>query len=213
MESSHAVLRESSHAELMGSSHAVLRESSHAELRESSHAVLWGSSHAELMGSSHAVLWEFSCAHILRDTATVKILSPKAKTINIVYPKSVKAWCALKGIKIKNGRIVLWKAVDENGMDFYSGTINYDCAGEIIDPKWDAKYTGECGFGLHLADSPSAAKIFVNNKLFRLFSVSAAIKDCRCFPGNPDFPMKLRARACRKVKEYPCDYNEFFDGK
>jgi len=151
-------------------------------------------------------MMDFSCAHILRDTATVKILSPKAKVIKVIYPKSVKDWCALKGIKIKNGRVILWKTVNKSGMDFYSGTINYDCAGEIVDPKWDAEYTEECGCGLHLADSPSAARMFVRDKPFRLFSVSAAIKDCRCFPGNPNYPMKLRARACRKIKEYPCDY-------
>jgi hypothetical protein len=177
----------------------VLWDSSHAELR--------GSSHAVLRDSSHAVLWDFSCVHLIRDTATVKKISPASSVIKVRYPSSMAAWCKLKGIPVEKGRIKLWKSTDMNGKDFYSGTILYDTQTEIVDPNWNREYKGECGKGLHLADSPSAARIFAQ-KEFRLFLVSAAIKDCRCFGGYPDYPMKIRAWACRMVKEYPADYRE-----
>jgi hypothetical protein len=211
--SSYAILRGSSHAELWGSSHAILRESSHAVLRESSHAELWGSSHAELWGSSHAILREsshaelkdFSCVHLIRDTATVNKTSPQSHIIKIKYPSQINAWCRIKGIVIKDNRIILWKTVDKNGMDFRTKTINYNTSKEILAPDWDKKYDKECGAGLHLADSPSSARIFAE-KEFRLFSVSVKTKDCICFGGSPEYPMKIRARACKMIKEYPADY-------
>ena len=201
--SSHAVLWESSHAVLRESSHAVLRESSHAELWESSHAELWESSHAVLRESSHAVLRDFSVAHKLSETVKIKksvcsvVITPK-------YPDNMKDWCALKGIKIKNNRIKLWKCTDKNGNDFYTGKINYNKKSEIICPDWKEHYKKECGYGLHLADSPRSALFFCSNKgTARLFEVSANINDCKCFGENPDYPMKIRAKKCRMVKEYP----------
>jgi hypothetical protein len=166
-----------------------------------------GSSRMEGHDSSSMVLFDFSCAYILRDTATVTKISPQSHIINVNYPSTMMAWCKLKGIKIEGGRIRLWKTTNADGKDFYSGTILYDTKKEIIDPKWDKKYNGECGYGLHLADSPSSARIF-SKKNFRLFQISVAIKDCVCFAGLPDYPMKIRARACRMIKEYPADYIE-----
>jgi hypothetical protein len=203
---SHAVLRENSHAELWGNSHAELWGNSHAELWGNSHAELWGNSHAELRENSHAVLRDFGFVHLIHDTATVRKISPRSHVVKVKYPSTMTEWCKLKGIAIKNGRIKLWKSVNKNGKDFYSDTILYDTKKEIVDPLWDKYYNGECGKGLHLADDPSAARIFAKEG-FRLFQVSAAIKDCKCFGGNPNCPMKIRARACRMVKEYPSDYN------
>jgi hypothetical protein len=192
------VLRENSHAVLRGNSYAVLRGNSHAELRENSHA--------ELRENSHAELRDFGFAHLIHDTATVIKMSHKSFAITVKYPSTMKDWCRLKGISVKDGRIKLWKSVNKDGKDFYSNTILYNTKKEIVDPLWDNKYSDECGKGLHLADSPSAARIFAKDS-FRLFQVSAAIKDCKCFGGNPDYPMKIRARACRMIKEYPADYN------
>jgi hypothetical protein len=115
----------------------------------------------------------------------------------------------MKGIKPNKGRINLWKCVRPNGTDFRTGTIQYISKSEITCPDWQTDLEAECGNGLHLADSPSGARYFVNYdqlKTARLLRVSAKIEDCRCFPGQPNYPMKLRARACRFVKEYPIDY-------
>jgi hypothetical protein len=103
--------------------------------------------------------------------------------------------------------MLLWKAVREDGTDFYTGKISY--LGEAVAPDWDASYTGECGAGLHLNDSPSGARYFVpseSKEAFRLLEVRVRLQDCRCFAGQPEYPMKLRARACEFVREVPRDF-------
>ena len=182
---------------------AVLRGNSHAELWENSHAVLRGNSHAELWGNSHAELWDFSVAHKL--SGSVKIKKGICAVVIIPdYPSDIKKWCAMKGIKIKNNRIRLWKCTNKTGHDFYTGNILYDTKKEIICPDWEDHYEKECGFGLHLADSQQAALYFAKGRPeSRLFEVSANIADCKCFGGNPAYPMKIRAKKCRMVKEYP----------
>ena len=213
-ENSHAELWENSHAELRGNSHAVLRENSHAELRENSHAVLWENSHAVLRENSHAVLWGNSHAELrenshaeLRDFSAVHLLSIEAKTtktktahiIKPIYPKSMADWTAMKGIPIKRGKIQLFKATKLDGTDFHTGKINY--LKNAVAPDWDVKFKSECGAGLHLADSPEGAKYFLKDRgNYLLLLIEADIKDCKCFPGQPQYPMKIRARTCRFVK-------------
>ena len=184
-------------AVLSGNSRAVLWENSHAELR--------GNSRAELRENSRAVLWDFTVAHKLSKSAKIKN-GPMAVVIIPEYPSDMKSWCRLKGIKIKNNRVQLWKCTNEHGNDFYTGKIDYTQKGEIVCPDWEEHYERECGYAFHLADSPQAAILFCRldkRDKARLFKVSANINDCKCFGGNPDYPMKIRARACRVVREYP----------
>jgi len=124
-----------------------------------------------------------------------------------IYPSDITTWAALKGCRIESGEIFLWKAVRADGTDFHSGKISY--LGEAIAPDWDPDYPDECGKALHLSDAPSGARVFVpeeQRESFRLLEVAAKVEDCRCFPGQPQYPMKLRARACRFVREVPRDY-------
>jgi hypothetical protein len=180
---------------------------SHAELWENSHAVLWGNSHAELRENSHAELRDFSCVHRFYKNKIKQ--GAYASVIDIKYPDNIKDWCAMKGIKIKNNRIYLWKTVNKEGKDFYSNSILYATKKEIIDPKWQDYFKGECGAGLHLADCPSSARYFCKDKdSSRLFKVAVNINDCCVYGGLPNYPMKLRAKKCRMVKEFPIDYNE-----
>ncbi len=197
----------SAHVEAWGSAHVEARDSAHVEARDSAHVVAWGSAHVEAWGSAHVVAWDFST--VVKRNKTVKINKGK-KAIVIIpnYPSKITEWANMKNIKIKNGKMSLWKAVQENGTDFHSGKISY--LKEAIAPDWDNKYEDACGKGLHLADSPSGARFFVSGKKFRLIQVSANTKDCICFPGNPRYPMKIRARACKFIKEFTPDYIEEF---
>ena len=118
----------------------------------------------------------------------------------------------MKNIPIVDERITLWKYVDKNGCDFKTGKINYLLENEdIIDPEWNVDFKGECGYALHLADTPSAARSFHSEEDGILLKVSANIKDCVCFGGNPDYPQKIRARACRNEGQYPIDYEPDFE--
>jgi hypothetical protein len=136
----------------------------------------------------------------------VQLLSPHATAKQIDYPSTIKEWLELKGIKPQRGKAILWKAVKPDGTDFYSGTIHYELDKEVVDPKWDESFAGECGYSLHLADSPAGAKYFARDKGdFKLLQVKVKLDDCRVFGGQPEYPMKLRARACTPIKEYPMD--------
>ena len=171
-----------------------------ATLRENSTATLWG--------NSTATLWDFSVVYKKSLSSKAQVISPLAHSIQIDYPKDIVLWCCLKGIEIKDRRIFLWKSARNDGTDFHTGTIQYNTDREIVCPDWEDNYASECGAGLHLADSPDAARIFVpcGDKMARLFQVSALIEDCVCWPGQPEYPMKLRAKKCLRVKEYPIDY-------
>ena len=209
--SSRASLHGSSRASLHGSSRASLYDSSSASLHWSSRASLHGSSSAFLRGSSSAEAFDFSILTICSKTTSFRA-GNMVSIVKPIYPNDIKDWCKLKGIKVEEGRIMLWKCVEENGYDFRTGKINYtQKSKEIIAPDWDSNFKDECGCALHLADSPSGARSFLffdNLKTARLLKVSANIKDCIVFGGSPRFPMKLRARACRFVSEYPVNYME-----
>jgi hypothetical protein len=106
--------------------------------------------------------------------------------------------------------MMLWKAVREDGTDFFTGRLSYLKTAEAPDFKGSQEI--ECGNGLHLGDSPSAARYFVpSGEKFRLFQVSVLTSDCVCYPGTPRYPMKLRAKKCTFVREYPADYEEPFE--
>ena len=193
---------DSAHVEACGSAHVVACDSAHVVARDSAHVVARGSAHVEAR--------DFVSVHCLSRAAKI-VKHGKAAVIRPNYPRSPAKWCALKGIAVVRGKANLWKAVNTDGKDFYTCNIDYMAGGEIVAPDWDAKYADECGHGLHLADSPSAARGFVaasNLSTFRLLEVSVRLADCRCFPGLPSYPQKLRARACRVVREVPRDYTE-----
>ncbi len=196
--SSHVVAWGSSHVEAWGSSHVEAWESSHVEAWGSSHVVAWGSSHVVAKESSHVEAWDFSAIHQLSSNCKIK-KSPKSTIIKPNYPSNIKDWAKIKGVKIKRNRIYLYKVLRLNGTDWYSGEIDY--LKKAIAPDWDNNFKEECGYALHLADSPEGAKYFnKDNQNYLLIEVSAAIEDCKPFPGLPEYPMKLRARACKFEK-------------
>ena len=193
--------RDNSHVEARDNSHVVAWENSHVVARENSHVVARENSHVVARENSHVELYDFSVCHKMFHTVIVKNISPKSVVITVDYPTEVVEWVALKGINIENNRIHLYKCVNKDGTDFRTGKINYLSDEEIVAPDWDEDFKGECGFGLHLADSIESAKFFVMGKDFRLLMVSVDINDCRVFGGRPMYSMKLRARACIFEKE------------
>ena len=198
--------RDSAHVEASGSASVVAGDSASVEAWDSASVEASGSASVVARGSASVVARDFSTVH--KREKTVKIDKGNRATVIIpYYPAGIEKWAGLKSLEIKNGKIKLWKAVRPDGTDFYSGQISY--MNKAIAPDWDESPKIECGHGLHLSDSPSAARFFVPVRSeFRLFQVSVKVKDCVCFGGNPQYPMKLRARACEFVKEFPADYVE-----
>ncbi|MFA4972316.1 MAG: hypothetical protein WC683_06860 [bacterium] len=200
----------SAHVEAWDSAHVVARGSAHVEARDSAHVEARDSAHVEAWDSAHVVAREFSSVTHFGASVVIKLLG-KARTTVVKYPASVSVWAKLKGLAIVRGHMTLWKSTRPDGTDFKTGKCQYGTGIVTVAPEWDAQYKDECGKGLHLADSPSAARLFVPEayrETFRLFRVSAAVKDCRCFPGLPNYPMKLRSLACKGIAEVPRDYIE-----
>jgi hypothetical protein len=195
-----ATLCDNSTARLYGNSTARLYGNSTATLYGNSTATLRENSTATLYGNSTATLYDFS--HASEKGGTAKKVSPKATISKINYPSSIAGWCKLKGIVPKNGKIRLWKTVKENGASFKNDSVFY-IVGKITEaPDWDASFKEECGRGLHLADSPEGAIYFVPiGQKYRLLEVEAFVKDCVCIGGNMEYPMKVRARACKVIRE------------
>ena len=200
-----------------GNSSVVAWGNSSVEAWGNSSVVAWGNSSVEAWGNSSVVarenssvvLFDFSIAHTMSRSIDIDPISPKATVVDVDYPSDITEWCALKGLTIENGEIKMWKCTRPDGTDFRTGTINYDSNAEIICPDWVNEYHGECGHAIHLADCPSSARSFVNMdnlKTARLFSMKAKLEDCVCFGGLPNYPNKIRVRACRKVAEHPIDY-------
>ena len=195
----------------MGSAHVVAWDSAHVEAWGSAHVVAWGSAHVVAWDSAHVEAWGF--VSVLQQSAGVScVAGTRATLITPDYPESPAEWAAMKSIPVVANELRLWKAVNPNGRDFYTDTVDYLAGDLVVAPDWDPDYSRECGHGLHLADSPEAARSFVADRYrdtCRLLEVVVNVEDCRCYPGRPEYPQKLRARACRVIREVPRDYTSF----
>ena len=104
--------------------------------------------------------------------------------INIYEVKKIKA------------KLTLYKFVQANFTDFYTGKIEYKIGQIIKCPDWDNNEETECGGGLHLCPSVEDCKRFNNAKSGHALKCEVDIKDIVVHP-SPQFPFKVR---CRKVK-------------
>jgi len=186
----------------------VLRGSSHAVLRGSSHAVLWGSSHAVLWGSSHAVLSQNTSAKIQDKTVVIEKLQHYATAICIeqkctikqkddtanviVCPRvlhDIKSFTEIYKENVTGKTMILYKSVQDNYTDFYSGKIKYE--GIVEAPDWNPDPAIQCGGGLHLSPTPELTQRYNVGKVLKC---EVAIKDIVVYGHDIT---KVR---CRKVK-------------
>ena len=202
----HVMARGFTHVEARGSAHVIAMDFAHVEASGSAHVIASGSVHVIASGSAHVVARDFVTI-TKKSTLVVLKIGKKVLVSEPNYPDNINDWAELKGIPIKNGKIQLWKTTRPDGTDFKTGRISYLNTTVALD--WDSNKGIECGKGLHLSDSPSGARFFVSmNKEFRLCLVEVDIKDCVCYPGTPKYPMKLRVRKCKFIKEHPPMYFE-----
>ena len=175
--------------------------------RGSAHVEAWVSAHVVARDSAHVEAWDCTAIRTLSPYATITT-GPNTTIIREAWPTTPQEWAAAKNLPVKEGSLLLWKAIRPDGTDFRTGTVSYLATAEA--PDWEDNYPAECGAGLHLADSPSGARYFVPadaRDTFRLFQVRVAITDCAVYTGGkPQYPMKLRARRCEFVREVPRDF-------
>jgi len=109
---------------------------------------------------------------------------------------NIRNFIGIYDVKERKNKLVLYKFVQENFTDFYTGKITYKVGQIIKCPDWDADENLECGGGLHLSPSIKDCKKFNDSKNGHALKCDVDIKDIIVHP-NPLYPYKVR---CRKVK-------------
>ena len=199
-DSSRIVARDYSSVEARDSSSVKARDYSSVEARNSTRIVAWDSSSVEAWdsssveawGSSSVEAWGSSSVHA-RGEATVTagthvavhLHSAQATvtggvvidvtSLDLTDPQT---WCDHHGVTVRDGRAVLYKAVDEGlvaGHGYRPTT--YTVGRTVAAGDWRDDY--ECGGGLHASPSPHHARVYCPAEQPRFLRVSAPVESIR----------------------------------
>jgi len=127
---------------------------------------------------------------------------PKKYDKTVTIKHTVKAdfnlinFINIYGVKKTKTKLTLYKFVQSNFTDFYTGKVKYKIGKVVECPGWDSNLNNECGGGLHLSPSINYCKRFNDSKDGHALKCEVAIKDIVVHP-NPQYPYKVR---CRKTK-------------
>ena len=191
--SSHVEARESSHVVAWGSSHVEAWESSHVEAWESSHVVAWANAsikvHSEdvsigkLKHFATAICIGVSVAPADKDDSATVLVTPAA-----TYNKDI--FLDIYRENKHGNQIYLYKVVQENYTDHFSGLVKY-VIGSIVEPEiWNPDENLQCGDGLHLSPTPDLALSYHQGRVLK------------CLVSPEDFvvyPHDITKVRCRRV--------------
>jgi len=119
--------------------------------------------------------------------------------INYKQPSDLTEWFDSYGIKPKRGRVVLFKAVDNNYVS--SRGFAYKPGSTPIAPDWDGGKK-ECGGGLHFCAEPFLALQF-NGDATKFVACPVRVKDIS-YNSDAVYPSKVKASGCC-APVYECD--------
>jgi len=172
--------------------------------RGTAHVVAWGSAHVEARDSAHVVAW--GSAHVVAwGRATCSKCSPlvdaRGNVLDLtIFPKTVKEWLSRFAINTEKDKVILYKGVDEN-YKTQTGTsmeTSYKINSLVTCPDWSEDNI-ECGNGLHFCHHPMCCEQFQAVKHYLACSIK--ISDIRVYNGIPQYPDKIRAKACKVLYE------------
>jgi len=129
-----------------------------------------------------------------KDT-TVHII--KTKKSEFTLENFIKIYDVQK--KSKN-KLILYKFVQHDFTDFYSGKTKYEVGKTVTAIDWNPDNSIECGGGLHLCPSIDYCKKFNNSKNGHALQCEVNIKDILVH-SNPLYPHKIRCKQCKVIKE------------
>ena len=197
-ENSHVEARGSSHVVAGGNSHVVAWGSSHVVARESSHVEAWANVSVKVHNSGVALdkLKQFATAICIGcdikpvekdDTATV-LVTPPATYTKDVFLEMYRA--------NKNGKgIYLYKVVQDDYTDHYTGEIKYEISTTVKPDVWDSDENRQCGDGLHLSPTPDLALTYHTGRILKCL---VKIADFVVYPHDIT---KVRCREVLVVEE------------
>jgi hypothetical protein len=195
MDSSHVEAWDSSHVEAWGSSHVVARDSSHVVAWGSSHVEAWGSSHVVAGGSSHVVAGSHvpiqkHHRHVGTIEGGVLIELPNPET------QTPDEWAAYQGVKVSDGHVVLFKAVDDRWHPWLTKEVCYEPGTTVV--AEDFADGRRCGGGLHFGVTPAHARMY-HQQATRF--VACRVK----LDGLVPLDDKAKARSCEVLYEVDID--------
>lgn len=178
------------------------RGSAHVEARGSARVVARGSAHVEAWGSAHVIAWESAHVEAAKYVAIHQMPTHTGVISGgvVIKPKwdTVEDWCEYHGLTIKDGVVVLYKAVDES----YRSPHDYIYAsGSMpVAQDWDGGIE-ECGGGLHFSPIPAIAAGFVSNPK-KYMACPIAVEDMRTPEHGDSYPQKIKAhKVCAPIYE------------
>ena len=177
----------------------------------SSTVTAYGSSTVRACGSSTVTAYGNAVLSVLRSSVTVMLFNlavatfigcePIVKSCEdtativrvAVFQHTTQSFTQIYSEQIQaDGRILLYKSVQTDATDFYSGTIKYE--GIVECPDWDPNPERECGGGLHLSPAPELALSYNKGK----------IKRCLVHPDDiVVYPPNISKVRCHKVEVLP----------
>jgi hypothetical protein len=125
-----------------------------------------------------------------------KIKFKKDKTVHVIETKTITNMTLDKfiiqhGLKEEDKSIILYKIVNNDYSDFYTGKVKYKVGEEVACNDWSNK-DRECGGGLHLSPTPEFAMKYHQGKVLKC---KVKIKDIKVY-SKCSFADKVR---CKKV--------------
>jgi len=201
-----------SNAILFGESKAVLFARSKAMLRDQSKAILRDKSYASLCDKASATLYDWSLCDLESSEAKVESYGQSRIFKKTFKPRSKKEWLKWLNIKAEEDHIYLYKWVDKNYRDFFSGTIDYSQE-KIVAPDFTPDSFFECGEGLHLAADPWTAYSFFPMHEGRMLKFKVPLKDLYPYlKADCCYPYKVRVPKLQKFEaELYLDHNKWIE--
>ena len=188
-------------------SSVVAWDNSSVEAWDNSSVVAWGNSSVEAWGNSISRIMssgvrlsshQFSVS-IIQQAENVAVTKCD-DTAQVVYTKAakddLKSFMRAFRLTEKDGTIRLYKIVQNDCTDFWSGKIKYQ--GHVVCPDWYPGTELECGSGLHLSATVRNARAYQSGGKILLCEVR--LEDIAVYPYNIS---KVRCRAVTVIGE--CD--------
>jgi len=188
----------SGNARVYAYGNARVDASGNARVDASGNARVDASGNASVYASGNASVYASGYSAAVRRSAQAEC---RGNVLDLTTrPETVEQWLARYHVAFHDGLPLLYKATHanyatQNGVSYVPGT-------DVVAPDWEDRSDIECGSGLHFCWCAAACRQF-NREPAHFIACQVAIEDIRIYDGQPQWPDKIRARACRAL--YECD--------
>jgi len=181
----------SSKGYLFDNSFGVFFMFSEGILNDQSEALFFDMTKGKFYDSSKATLYDWSQGKSYNSEVLIASFGSKGHPRIAPYDtiRNLNEWLEWNGLT-KSKKITLYKWVQKDYKDFYTGQIDYS-KDEIVAPDWDPDYKRETGRGLHLAVDPWAAFSFHSREEGRMLKFEVPLEDIHYYDG-PFMPYLVR---------------------